>query len=98
MLSSIKNSLMITCSLDNSTAHVTLKIRPRSPKLSHLFALSQYCIQVSFKIILDLVPGKRLDFIEFQDAKLTKIEDFHKKDAADETFFFNGMLVRYDIT
>ena len=24
------------------------------------------------------VPGKRLDYIEFQDAKLTKIEDFHK--------------------
>ena len=38
--------------------------------------------------------GERLDFIEFQDAKLTKNEDFHKRDAADATFFFNGELVR----
>ena len=33
------------------------------------------------------VPGKRLDFIEIQDAKFTKIKDFHKRDAADVTVF-----------
>ena len=32
--------------------------------------------------------GERLGFIEFQEAKLTKIEDFHKGDAADVIFFF----------
>ena len=69
---------------------MTLKIKSRSPKLSHLFALSQCCIQVSFKIIHHSVPGERLDFIEFQDAKLTKIEDFHKRDAADVTFSLKG--------
>ena len=44
--------------------------------------------------------GERLDFIEFQDAKITKIEDFHKKkkDAADATVFFKDELVRQVIT
>ena len=36
---------------------------------------------------------ERLNFIEFQDAKLTKIEDFHKRDATNATFFFKGKLV-----
>ena len=40
---------------------------------------------------------ERLDFIENQDAKLTKNEDFHKRDAADATFFFKWKLVRWDI-
>ena len=31
--------------------------------------------------------GERPDFIEFQDSKLTKIEYFHKRDAADVTVF-----------
>ena len=38
--------------------------------------------------------GGMLDFIEFQDTKLTKNEDFHKRYAADVTFFFKGRLVR----
>ena len=39
--------------------------------------------------------GERLDFIELQDAKLTKTEDFHiKKDAADVIFIFTGRLMR----
>ena len=38
--------------------------------------------------------GERLDFIEFQDAKLTKIEDFHIRDAADATFFFKAEFVK----
>ena len=84
---------MGTCSFDNSTAHVTLKIRSRSSKLIHLFALSQCCFQISFKIIHLSVPCKRLDFIEFQDAKLTKIEDFHKSDAADVIFSFERRLM-----
>ena len=42
--------------------------------------------------------NERLDFIEFQDAKLTKNEDFHKHDAADATCYFKGELVRLDIT
>ena len=43
--------------------------------------------------------GERLDFIEFQDAKLTINEDFHKRDAADVFFFiFKGRLMRQDIT
>ena len=45
-----------------------------------------------FKIIHHSVPGKRLLFIEFQDAKLTKMENVHKRDAADVTF--TGRLVR----
>ena len=85
---------MGTCSLENSTAYVTLTIRSRSPKLIHLFAPSHCCIQVSFKIIHRSVPGKRLDFIEIEDAKLTKNEDFHIRGAADVTFFFKGRLVR----
>ena len=41
------------------------------------------------------VPEKRLGFIEFQDAKITKSEDLHKRDlhkrdAADVIFFFKG--------
>ena len=36
---------------------------------------------------------EQLDFIEFQVAKLTNIEDFHKRDAADATLFFKGKLV-----
>ena len=39
-----------------------------------------------------------LDLIQFQDAKLTKIKDFHKRDAADVTFYFKGRLVRQDVT
>ena len=35
-----------------------------------------------------------LHFDVFQDAKFTKIEDFHKRDAANVTFFFTGRLVR----
>ena len=42
--------------------------------------------------------GESLDFIEFQDAKLTKIKDFHKRDAADVRFVFKGRLLRWDIT
>ena len=38
--------------------------------------------------------GNRLDLIALQDAKLTKSEDLHKKDAADAIFFFKGKLVR----
>ena len=42
---------------------------------------------------------ERLDFIELQDAKVTKNDDFYKKkDAADATFFFIDKLVRKDIT
>ena len=41
---------MDTCSFDNPTAHVTLKIRSRAQN-SHLLALFQCYIQVSFKII-----------------------------------------------
>ena len=74
-----KNSLIGSGSFDKSTAHVTLKIRSRPRKLSHLFALSVCCIQVSFKIIHHSVLSKMLHFIEFQVAKLTNIEDFHKK-------------------
>ena len=74
---------MGTCSFENSTAHVTLKMRSKSPKLSHLFALSQCGNQVSFKIIHISVPGKRLDLIKLQYVKLTKIKDFHKREAAD---------------
>ena len=38
--------------------------------------------------------GERLGFIEFQDVKLTKNEDFHKRDAADVIFIFKGSLIR----
>ena len=41
---------------------------------------------------------ERLNFIEFQDVKLTKIEDFHKRDAADVKIVFTGILMRYAIT
>ena len=40
------------------------------------------------------ISGERLDFIELQDAKLTKNKDFHKKDAADVIFIIKGRLVR----
>ena len=36
---------------------------------------------------------EKLYFIEFQVAKLTKNEDFHKRDATDATVFFKGKLV-----
>ena len=32
--------------------------------------------------------GERLDFIELQDAKLTKNVDFHKRDAADVIYLY----------
>ena len=73
---------MDTWSFDNTTVHVTSKIRARSPKLSQLFALSQ----VKFQINLPLASGESLGFIEFQDAKLTKNESFHKRVAADIIF------------
>ena len=46
--------------------------------------------------------GERLDFVELQDAKLTKKkkkkkkknEDFHKRDAAYVIFIFTGRLMR----
>ena len=40
LLRSIKNSLKGTCSFDNFTAHVTLKITSMSLKFSRLFSLS----------------------------------------------------------
>ena len=44
--------------------------------------MSHFCIQVSFKLIHFLFPEIGYVFIEFQDAKSTKIEDFHKIGAA----------------
>ena len=69
-----KNGLTGTDPFGNSTAHVTLIIRSRSPKLCHLFTRSQCCIQVhvSLKNNSPFSSGGRLGFIEFQNAKLTK--------------------------
>ena len=43
------------------------------------------------------ISGERLDFIELQDAKLTKNKNVHRK-AARVIFIFKGRLVRKDIT
>ena len=47
-----------------------------------------------FRNISPFSSGERLAFIELQDAKLTKTEDFHKKNAADVVFIFKRRLMR----
>ena len=46
-------------------------------------------MQVSFKIIHHSLP-EMCYFIEFQDAKLTKIENFHKRVTADIIISLKG--------
>ena len=38
--------------------------------------------------------GVRLDFIELQDVKLTKNENFYKRDVSDVIIIFTGRLMK----